>query len=202
VPKDIPAAIGFRAHTGWAAAVLLGGPANAPVVLDRRRVDLRGASVPFEVYHVARGLPMLKAEALLDRAREVGMTLAAEAIGSMAAHARAAGYRLAGCGVVLGGGWQSTSLEAIFASHPACHAAEGELYRDALSRAARRRRLAVTGARERELPSVCAKALGVSEAVLRGRVGDLGRELGPPWTLDQKAASMTAWLALLTRGGA
>lgn len=198
--KDLAAAIGFRAHTGWVAAVLLGGPAKAPVVLDRRRVDLRGPSVPFEVYHVARTLPMAKAEALLAHAREVAITLAGEAIGSLARDARAAGYRVTSCGVVLGGGWPASSLQQIFASHPACHAAEGELYRDALARAGRRRRLTVTGGRERELPSQCAKALGVSEAVLRERIGELGRELGPPWTLDQKGASMVAWLALLARG--
>lgn len=201
MPKAQPAAIGFRAHTGWAAAVLLGGPASAPAVLDRRRVDLRRADVPFEVYHVARGLPLARAEALLQRGREVAQALASEAIASLAREARAAGYRVATCGVVLGGGWPPSTLPQILASHPACHAAEGELYRDAIARAARRRRLSVTGARERDLPSQCAQALAVSEAVLRGRVGDLGRELGPPWTLDQKAASMAAWLALLAREG-
>lgn len=168
-------------------------------MLDRRRVDLRGATVPFEVYHGARGLPKAKAEALIERAREVALTLASEAIASMTRDARAAGYRVASCGVVLGGGWPASTLEQVFASHPACHAAEGELYRDALDRAGRRRKLAVTGARERELASLCAAALGASEAVVRQRVDELGRELGPPWTLDQKAASMVAWLALLSR---
>jgi len=197
--QGIPAAIGFRAHTGWAAAVCLGGPAKSPIVLDRRRIDLRGATVPFEVYHVARGLPMAKAEALIEHAREVAQTLAGEAIASMAREVRATGFRIMSCGVVLGGGWPASTLEQIFASHPACHAAEGELYRDALARAGRRRKVAVTGARERELASLCASALGASEAVVRQRVGELGRELGPPWTLDQKGASLAAWLALLSR---
>ncbi len=80
-------------------------------------------------------------------------------------------------------------------------AAEGELYRNAIARAGRRRRLSVTGVRERELSATSAKALGASEAVVRQRVGELGRELGPPWTADQKNAALVAWLALLTRRG-
>ena len=198
--KTLPAAIGFRAHTGWAAAILLGGPAKAPVVLERRRIDLRG-SVPFEVYHVARGLAMAKAEALLERALAVAVDLASAAIVEMMNEARAAGQRIVAGGVVLGGGWRAATLEQVFASHPACHAAEGELYRDALARACRRKRLSVTGVRERELSAASAKALGASEAVLRQRVGELGRELGPPWTADQKNAALVAWLALLTKRG-
>ena len=34
------AALGFRVHTGWAAAVVLAGPSTAPRVIDRRRFNL------------------------------------------------------------------------------------------------------------------------------------------------------------------
>ena len=57
----------------------------------------------------------------------------------------------------------------------------------------------MTGARERDLPALCAAALGVSEGALRKRLAELGRELGPPWRQDQKSATLAAWLALLTR---
>ncbi len=34
------ATLGFRVHSGWAAAVALCGPLDAPVVVDRRRIQL------------------------------------------------------------------------------------------------------------------------------------------------------------------
>src|SRR6267143_80261 len=34
------ATLGFRVHSGWAAAVVLCGPMDAPVVVDRRKIQL------------------------------------------------------------------------------------------------------------------------------------------------------------------
>src|SRR5947209_4124817 len=38
--KSAPAVLGLRAHSGWAALVALAGPADAPQVVDRRRIEM------------------------------------------------------------------------------------------------------------------------------------------------------------------
>src|SRR5664279_4197420 len=52
------AAVGLRAHSGWAAAVTVGGEATAPVLLDRRRLALADDATPRPVqpYHASEGL--------------------------------------------------------------------------------------------------------------------------------------------------
>ena len=35
-----PAALGLRAHSGWAALVVVAGPRSSPAVVDRRRIEL------------------------------------------------------------------------------------------------------------------------------------------------------------------
>ena len=47
--KRQPAALGFRVKSGWAAEVLLTGPARSPQLCDVRRIDLsdpRGMKIP------------------------------------------------------------------------------------------------------------------------------------------------------------
>src|SRR5260370_9420027 len=36
----IHAALGFRAHSGWAALVAIAGPSRSPAILERRRIEL------------------------------------------------------------------------------------------------------------------------------------------------------------------
>jgi hypothetical protein len=65
------------------------------------------------------------------------------------------------------------------------HTAEGEMFRDVLMFAARECGLQVTTVREKEL----------DEASLK-RVASLGKQIGPPWTQDQKFAVIAGLLAL------
>jgi len=76
------------------------------------------------------------------------------------------------------------------------HAAEGELYRDALVHAGAACGLPVTGVPERDLDDRAAAALRLPVAELRRRVVELGRACGPPWAQDQKSAALVAWVAL------
>ena len=39
-PRRPPAALGLRAHSGWAALVAVGGGPASPQVLDRRRIEM------------------------------------------------------------------------------------------------------------------------------------------------------------------
>lgn len=190
------AALGFRAHTGWAAAVAIAGAPSSPVVFDRRRIDLRGETIPFEAYHVASHLDLPQAEDLVRGASEVAIALATEAMREMIDRLRGVGHRPIGAGVLVGYGQALPPLSKILVSHPSMHAAEGELYRDALIQAAQQCGLPVTGVPQRDALSHAAAALSTLAADLSQRVTDLGRGLGPPWTRDQKDAAAAAWLAL------
>ena len=194
--------IGFRAHTGWAVAVALAGPPGAPAVVDRRRLDLTDPEVPRQAFHVAADLDAGAAEELVERATRTAETLAERAVRGLVGELRSAGHQLAGAGVALGSGRRLGTLAQVLASHPAMHAAEGELYREVLVQACAACALPVTGVPERDLYDRAAVALGVPVPDLRRRVAELGRACGPPWAQDQKSAALVAWLALATTPGA
>jgi hypothetical protein len=188
--------IGLRAHTGWAVAVALAGPPEAPVVVDRRRLDLTHPEVPRQAFHVAADLDAGAAEELVARATRTAEDLASEAVRGLTGRLRAAGHELAGAGVGLGSGRRLGPLAQVLASHAAMHAAEGELYREVLVHALQACDLPVTGVPERDLWDRAATVLRLPAAELRPRVAELGRPCGPPWAQDQKLAAVAAWLAL------
>ena len=71
------------------------------------------------------------------------------------------------------------------ASHALIHTAEGQMFRDVLSWASRQCDLSVTSVPEKEIPASSLSA-----------IGSLGKRIGPPWTLDQKYATLAALIAL------
>jgi hypothetical protein len=52
--------------------------------------------------------------------------------------------------------------------------------------------------REKDLVAKASATLQASAEDLQRRVNAAGKNLGPPWTQDQKLASLVAWLALTT----
>ena len=200
MPRSVRIALGLRAHSGWAALVALAGPAANPVVVERRRLALCDDSFPRQPYHAAAELPPARAEALVTRSLETAARLAREALGVALRGRRGDGQEVVGAGLLLGSARPlPKELAAVLAAHPLIHTAEGEMYRDALRAACERAGIAVLGLRERELEENAARRLELSPSALRARLTELGRPLGPPWTQDQKLASLAAWLAL--RGG-
>jgi len=102
---------------------------------------------------------------------------------------RTKGHEVVGCAVLLGSGKALPGLERVLASHALIHTAEGEMFRDVLTFAARECRLSVTAVREKGL-----------DAGLLERIGSLGKLIGPPWTQDQKYATLAALEALEALG--
>jgi hypothetical protein len=180
-------ALGFRAHSGWAAMVAVAGTIDAPRVLERRRIVIADPDTPGskQPYHAASGLPFYEAEALVRIAIESSRSLALEALSAAAKALQSQGHEVAGCGVLLGSGKALPALERILASHALIHTAEGEMFRNVLVWAAREHGLPVTGAREKELDAASLK-----------RIESLGKLIGPPWTQDQKYATVVALMAL------
>jgi len=141
-------------------------------------------------------MPPARAETMLDKARATATDLARDALRDIADGLRGAKDELVAVGVVLSSARPLLSIEEALSSHAMKHAAEGQLYRQALIDAANGLGLRVDAVPERDVSDVAAAALGMSSIQVRGRAADLGRELGAPWAADQKTAALVAWLAL------
>ncbi|HKV38291.1 MAG TPA: hypothetical protein VJX67_03695 [Blastocatellia bacterium] len=192
------AALGLRAHSGWAALVVATGPLNSPIVVDRRRIELidKTAGGMAQPYHAAEGMDLQQAGELIDTCTNQTRKMAREAFREVITACSVKHFKVIGCGILLGSGRPLGTLESTLASHTLIHTAEGELYRGALLAAARSSRLAITSLKERELFERAAAALGLPEEELQSRISEMGRPLGPPWTQDQKHATLIAWMAL------
>ena len=180
----------------------VGGSPRTPSVVDRRRLELAGDATPRPVqpYHASEGLPVAKAEKIVDSAIEEAHRFGQRDLGSLVGHLRSRGHEVAGCILVTGSGRKLPALADILASHALIHAAEGEMFREALRWAAARLGVTVFEVREKEIFTRGTKMLGITEPMLRRRTADLGRAVGPPWAADQKLAATAAWLALAGEG--
>jgi hypothetical protein len=180
-------ALGFRAHSGWAALVAVAGASDAPRILDRRRIITADPEIPGskQPYHAAAGLPLAQAGTLIDQAIRSSRALALEAITAAIKSLRSRDHDVTACAVLLGSGKPLPPLEKILAAHPLLHTAEGQMFRDVLLWAARECGLPVIGIPEKTLDPVSLK-----------RNDGLGKLIGPPWTQDQKYATIAALTAL------
>ncbi len=192
------AALGFRAHSGWAALVAVAGPPGRPAVIDRRRIEIADPEIygSKQPYHAAVGWPSAKAEKYLRRCTNRTKLLARRAVRAAVADIRKRGYYPVGTGVLTASGRPLTTLATTLASHALIHTAEGELFRNALIQACEHCHLPVARVRVRELFDRGAAELGVPVDDLQGRLAGLGRLIGPPWGQDEKYAALVGWLAL------
>jgi hypothetical protein len=192
------AALGLRAHSGWAALVAVATKGPAVEVVDRRRVEMADPRRPAskQPYHEAEHLSLDRAAALLERHSQWACQAASRTLADVAEHLRARGFRLVGGGLLVASGRPLPKLEMVLASHALIHAADGEHFRHALAVSCQARSLPLTRISERELPRRAEAALKQPAARLQAAVGGLGRGLGPPWTQDQKLAALAAWVML------
>jgi hypothetical protein len=195
-----PVALGLRAHSGWAVLVALSGPVSEPHVVDRRRLELCDESFPRQPYHAALDLPPARAEALVGRSVSTAAKLACAAVRAAVETRRKDGQDVAGAGLLLSSSRPlPTELAKVLASHALIHSAEGEMYRDVLRDGCEKAGVEVAGFRERDLVASAGQRLELAPEAIQARLTALGKPLGPPWTQDEKLASLAAWLVL--RGG-
>ena len=196
--RTAPVALGFRAHSGWAAAVAVAAAPGGIGVIDRRRIDLADPNIPGSVqpYHAAEGMALKPAETYITRCISSTRDLARRAMKDLIDELHRRGYSIASCGILLASGKPLPGLASILASHALIHTAEGELYREAIIHTSDRLKIPVTAIKERELFEQGAHRLRMSADALQGRINDIGRAIGPPWRQDQKYAAIAAWLAL------
>lgn len=191
------AALGFRAHSGWAAFVVVGRSGGSVNLLERGRVKLVEGATPRQPYHAAENLPFRQAEKLIadtvDKARKLAQRHLANLL-----QAGNGERTLVAAGVLSASSRPLPDLAAILASHALIHTAEGEMFRAVLCASCARRQIPVIRVKERDLYSTAVAELRIPTEEIKGRLSEMGRLIGPPWRQDEKMAALIAWLALAT----
>lgn len=195
------AAFGIKAHSGWAALVLVGVPGGETRILDRHRVEMIEPDEPWAKapYHAAERREHGDARVLVERAVRSARRLAISELRAAMKRARAVGHEVAACAVLTTGEMPDWSLEEILAVHFRMHKAEGALFRDALAQAAATCGLKLVAIRENQLAEEAQRVLKRPAGALTEAIAALGREIGPPWGRDQKDACLAAMIALRSR---
>ena len=193
------AVLGLRAHSGWTALVAISLQDGSPQVLLRERPHLvKTFTYEFrQPYHTAEKRPPAEARGFISGVRAEARRLAYSAIHSVQANLQKQGYELNRCSLLLASGRPLPGLPQILASHALIHAADGELFREALLHASKRCGVETFTAKESELLEQAAHALHLQPEELARRLADLGHPLGVPWSQDEKFTALVAWLSLL-----
>ncbi|HUI73994.1 MAG TPA: hypothetical protein VLX32_03570 [Candidatus Acidoferrum sp.] len=192
------AALGFRVHSGWTSLVAIALDKGSPIVLLRQRPHLvETFSYTFrQPYHTAEKMEIGEARQFLLGARDEARKLAYDSIRAAMVEAKQLGFEVTRSALLLASGRPLPELEKILAAHSLIHTADGELFREALLHASERSKLHVTLLKERELLTTAAKILRKRpEAILRQALR-MGKEVGSPWTQDEKFATLAAWISL------
>ena len=192
------AAVGFRVHSGWAAAVAVCVEKGVPVVLARQRVQLVEIfTYEFrQPYHTAERMLAGQAREFISRMKVEARRLAYRAVRELESRTLEQGVRLTRCGLLLASGRPLPALEKILASHALIHTADGELFREAILHASARCGLRDFRIKDKELLDRAGQVFRAKPNELMCRVTELGRSLGTPWSQDEKFATLAAWLAL------
>jgi hypothetical protein len=156
---------------------------------------MTAGSVPRFVYHAAAKLTLDSAQRFVLEAESIALGGAKDALAAAIHDLRERGYEVVASGTIVGNRPFSSPLEATLRSHSLLHAAEGELFRQAIIRASEALGVPVTSVPARELYAQAVKHLGVSIEVIRQRLTEVGRDIGKPWTQDQKESLLVALLA-------
>ena len=191
------AVIGASDHYARAELVTLAADDAAPVLVDRRRVELIDRSLPSAPYHhEALGLDIGAAIDLVNRVRRSVAEHARTAISTLLTTCRAQVL------ILPASPYDSLpdSLEEVLCSRPLTCAADGMLYRESLAEAAAQLGLEVRRYPRRADPAVlAAEAMGVDVAEVTSLIARFGRQAGVPWRKDHKLAAAAA-LSVLGQG--
>ena len=197
MPGSTAVALGLKVRTGRAIVVVLRGPADAPVVVVKHRIDVATTFAEGAVYHTAQGLPLAQAR---ERIAASEQSFTRRATDALAAVLRPLQVQIVAAALVAPAPKPAPPMPQILKAHPLVHAAEIELYRRVFGAAAAQ--FGTTPARipEDQLGACAASALGLTPTRLDARFTALGRSAGRPWAADHKHAALAAWIALAQSG--
>ncbi len=192
------AAFGVRMHSGWGMLVAISGDAGSIELVDRRRIITTDPRVPRakQPYHYAANLGLQKAESYLANCLAVSERLASAAIAGLVRELEEREYRIVEAAILVSSGRPLPCLSNILASHPLIHTAEGEFFRNAVSKACQRLEISVTAIRERDLDEQAKTVFGNAANRMQTRISSLRSSIGPPWTKDHKTAALAASMIL------
>jgi hypothetical protein len=175
--------------------VLLVGPARAPRVADRRVIALSDPAVPSsrQPYHALMGARASDAPTLERFLRALVERVTKSSFAGLLKTYRRDGQAVRALGLVVG---SVIDPATIGNDHIRAHALEGQLFRTALERAARLARVACATYVERTLYETAATRLRRPAAELKRVVAALGAAVDGPWRVEEKAATVAAWMAL------
>jgi hypothetical protein len=191
-------AFGLKAHSGWAALVVVGRRDGDSAVVDRRRIELVEHEWAKQPYHAARQMAADAARDRVERGIEAARRIAVQEMRAALRREQARNNDVTACAVLVAHPLPDWSIEDILAVHFRMHQAEGVLFRDALARATKACGLRLVAIPERLLTKHAERALGSPMSRLARRVTTLGKSVGPPWGKDQKDAALAAMIALHT----
>jgi hypothetical protein len=189
------AAIGLKAKTGRAIAVVLCGPRDAPQLVKRSEMILTDPRIPatFQPFHEVMDLPWKESENKVKPYIRAIEKVAAKALAGLIHELLAQGLTVSGVGIA---GSADRDLSKIGNYHIRAHAAEGLLFRRVLESAAQRNKLAHRTFSEKTLPAQAASELHWALAQLNKHLKAVGQSAGPPWRAEQRVAATAAWLVL------
>ena len=191
-------ALGFKAHSGWAALVAAGLAGDEWIVVDRRRIELVADARDKQPYHAAEGLDPRSARIVVERGIAAAHGAALRAMQAALDREAANRRQVIACALLTGNPLPPWSIEEVLSVHMRMHAAEGALFRDAIAGAARVCELQLEQFQEKQLTATACKALGISEHALSVKLAAAGKVCGAPWGRDQKDACLAALAALST----
>ncbi len=192
-------AIGLRAKTARAIAVVLGGTIDSPLVLAKTEIKLADPKIPAtgQPYHEVMDLAWTDSEREVRKYTRAIERVAKIALARLIKEQLASGMKILGVGIV---GAPERDLARIGNPHIRAHAAEGILFRRVLDLAAEANGLQWRTFSDRQFDQLTRAELGSSAATVKQRIDRLGRDLAPPWRLDEKQAATAAWLVLHRQG--
>jgi hypothetical protein len=193
--KPVPLGLGFRVKSGWAVAVLLAGPRNAPKLVRCQTLLLSDPEIPQskQPYHAVLGLPEKERKSLLRKLRKVVADALKKSLHELQRQATADGYRVAGAGLVVGSLVDPATLHN---EHIRAHALEGQLFRTVLEEALGERGISAKVFLEKGAYLAASEVLGKSAAAAKRWIRGLGDFQEGSWRAEEKLAALAAWVAL------
>jgi hypothetical protein len=193
-------AFGLKAHSGWAALVVVGRRADELVVVDRRRVELVEEEWAKQPYHAANQLAADAARELVHRGIESARRVALREMQEAVKRERVRANEIVACAVLAANPMPDWTVDEILAVHFRMHKAEGVLFRETLARAAEACGLKLVAILEDRLTAHAEKVLRTPASSLLTKIAALGKAAGPPWGKDQKDAALAGVVALEISG--
>jgi hypothetical protein len=127
-------AFGMKAHSGWAALVVVGIRDGEFVIIDRRRVELVEEEWAKQPYHAAEEMKGTEARDLVGRGIDAARRIAVREMRAAVKREKERKNDVLACAVLTGNPMPAWSVEEILSVHSACTRPRGSLPRRAGSR--------------------------------------------------------------------